>query len=732
MTSDNCVSYEIKDFLTTSKTEFTGRLKDPSFQTQAWENQFVHLQSVLQGLEGRVIFEYGIPGLQSVIDVVLLTKGIIFVLEYKNGADAFLGNDKKQALRYALRLKFYHSMSSRRPIVPILIATEAGEKEDKTRFEREKVWNTICCNASNLRETIDEFCHTIDNDDDRNWEKEWEKGNFKSSPTIIRAACQVWEHMNVKTISNSDVGVTVRSTAETYIEDLVKDACEKKKKAIVFVTGVPGAGKTIVGLNVSVKSQDYGASMISGNNPLVAVLTAALRRDLEEQYRNGNLKDEVQKEYDAIINKSQIDRNKEKDKISVDTIIRGAYAYKKEIIEHRLSWQDNTYAMRPDAAKSSQHVVIFDEAQRAWTKEKMLTPGQSGKKDWQRKEDWPFSEPGLLLWDMNQQDWGVFVCLVGGGQEINTGEAGICEWLRALTGEAYKDWEIHISNNLVGEEYGQPDSTGRVVNDYINGVLKNAIILSKELHLTESQRTLRSEFVSNFVNDLIDFKVTPDFYKNHILKDYEIYLTRDINIAKRELTALWQRAQSPEKASDTTDAIKMGMLMSSSAERLRPLGYEVKKVATYGDAKVAGWFLDSKDENVDSCDSLEIALDEFFVQGLELDYCCVMWDADFRYNAKEKRWDYFNFKKCRWSQIVDEEITGNERSLESVEKKKTTNRKRDIVRFYMKNAYRVLLTRARRGMIICVPEGNPDDPTRLPEFYDPTYNYLKSLGLIEL
>lgn len=731
MTSDNYVSLEIKEFLTISKDKFTGLLKDPSHQTQAWDNQLVHLQRELQGIDGRIIFEYGIPGLQRVIDVVVLVKGLIFVLEYKNGADHYHAADKRQALGYALRLKFYHNKSNLRKIIPILVATEAYEKVDEEPFVEDDVWDTVCCNSLNLRETINEFCHTHGEDCDRSWEKDWEKGNFKSSPTIIRAACNVWERMNVKNISTSDVNSDVRLTAEDYIERVVKDASENMKKAIVFVTGVPGAGKTLVGLDVSIKTQQYGASMISGNNPLVAVLSTALRRDLEYQYQNNNLREEVRAKYEEAKGKSQKERDETKDKISVDSIIRGAYAYKKEIIEHRLSWEDGSYTLKSGAERSSQHVVIFDEAQRAWTIDKMLIPGQSGKKDWQRREDWPFSEPGLLLWDMNQQDWGVFVCLVGGGQEINDGEAGICEWLRALTSDEYKDWEIHLSNKLEGEEYGQPDSSGRVVSDYVNHELKDSIITSGELHLTEAQRTLRSELVSDFVNHLIEIDADPSYYESKIKNSYKIYLTRDINLAKEKLTQKRERKQSQVENSSTLDDIKMGMLMSSNAERLRPLGYEVKKVASYGN-KVAGWFLDKKEDNVDSCDSLEVALDEFFVQGLELDLCCVLWDADFRYNEQHRCWDYYKFNKCRWSQVVDEDITGRERTEEKVEEKKKTNRKREITRFYMKNAYRVLLTRARMELIICVPEGNPDDPTRLPEFYDSTYNYLLSLGLTTL
>ena len=464
--------------------------------------------------------------------------------------------------------------------------------------------------------------------------------------------------------------------------------------------------KTLVGLGLSVRCQNDGASMLSGNDPLVRVLSTALRKDLDEQYKNGNLKEETAQKYEHAKGLSQKERDKEKASISVDAVIRTAYAYKQEIIKNRLNWEDKSYALRKGADKGSQHVIIFDEAQRAWTREKMLSPGQSGKKDWQDKETWPFSEPGLLLWDMNQRDWGVFVCLVGGGQEINTGEAGIGEWMKVLATEPYKDWQIYVSDNLFDEEYQRRDSEGKSLQDYCDELMSQGRICTdeerKKLHLTEGQRSIRNKNVSDFINKLLSCETeeATELY-GKIFPTFKIYLTRDVQTAKNKLKEMKTKGEYPEVS-------RMGMLMSSEAARMRPLGYEIKKVRQYLD-KTPNWFLDTP-EFVSSSDYLEVALNEFFVQGLEVDYAVVMWDADFRYNPNINDWEYYCFDgKQKWSKKADP--------------------KQEIKRFYMKNAYRVLLTRARLGMVIVVPEGSNEDKTRAPEFYDGTYNYLRSLGL---
>lgn len=641
--------------------------------------------------------------------MVLLTKGKIFVIEYKDGdsSDGYAFIDLKQCRNYALRLKYFHSTSNERWVIPILVEMNApSARFDTDKNEEILVWSTIKCNRENLANAIKHVNDILPYSRDNSWEDSWEEGIYKATPTIINAACEMWERNNVRGLDSGESDADTRLAAEDYVLEIVRQAKDKKSKSIVFVTGVPGAGKTLVGLGLSVRCQNDGASMLSGNDPLVRVLSTALRKDLDEQYKNGNLKEETAQKYEHAKGLSQKERDKEKASISVDAVIRTAYAYKQEIIKNRLNWEDKSYALRKGADKGSQHVIIFDEAQRAWTREKMLSPGQSGKKDWQDKETWPFSEPGLLLWDMNQRDWGVFVCLVGGGQEINTGEAGIGEWMKVLATEPYKDWQIYVSDNLFDEEYQRRDSEGKSLQDYCDELMSQGRICTdeerKKLHLTEGQRSIRNKNVSDFINKLLSCETeeATELY-GKIFPTFKIYLTRDVQTAKNKLKEMKTKGEYPEVS-------RMGMLMSSEAARMRPLGYEIKKVRQYLD-KTPNWFLDTP-EFVSSSDYLEVALNEFFVQGLEVDYAVVMWDADFRYNPNINDWEYYCFDgKQKWSKKADP--------------------KQEIKRFYMKNAYRVLLTRARLGMVIVVPEGSNEDKTRSPEFYDGTYNYLRSLGL---
>lgn len=700
-------SFSIEEFRSLSKDAVIGKLtlkhtdnhnSLSSEQNFAWETEYDDMQKVLQGMEGRILFEYSIPALSKTIDVVLLVKGIIFVIEYKANSDSYNEQDVKQVNGYALRLKFFHSKSNDNWIVPILVATNAVDrKSEYKRSDEDMVFEPVLCNSGNLKNAIDHILASVSSKRDEAWENSWEHGIFKASPTIIDAARNVWRANNVKGFTKGEADDETRLKAESYIVNTVVEETKRRKgKSICFVTGVPGAGKTLVGLNVSVALQDVGASMLSGNGPLVAVLTSALKRDLK-RYKN-NLKEPDKKE------------------ISVETIIRGAYGYKKEIFDKRLIYHqgEGTVELKENAEKSSQHVIIFDEAQRAWNKDKMIHPGQSGRKPWQ-EEKFPFSEPGLLLWDMNQCDWGVFVCLVGGGQEINTGEAGICEWLRTLyETQELRDWHVYMSDEFKGEIYNSNDGSGKTIEDY-RKIFKeqNRLTINDSLYLTACQRSNRTEKVSQFVEDLLncDLEACKKIYHDEIKSKFQIYLTRDVETAKHKLRERKKQLLNKGYVDGQNDEeVRIGMLMSSKAQRLTPLGFEVKKVSAFLD-KVPNWFLDPEDY-INSSDFLEIALNEFFVQGLELDLDTVMWDADFRYNKEKNQWDYYNFNGRYWSKVDKEE--------------------QSIKRSYMKNAYRVLLTRARIGMVILVPKGSDEDKTRDPSFYESTYQYLKEIGLEEI
>ncbi len=706
--------FPISEFLTFSYDEFLGKLTKrhhenhgslEGTQDLAWAKEFYDLQRILRDKSGHILFEYSIPGLPKTIDVVLLMNGIIYVIEYKAGASKFNSQDIRQTNGYALRLKYFHSRSNDNWIAPILVATEAPNREiEITPSNDDMIYHPILCNSNTLATAINIVSDQTNYKGTSDWEERWSNGIFKASPTIIAAATNVWEKNNVRGFTMGESSNETRLDAENYIVNTVVTETKSRpaghNKSICFVTGVPGAGKTLVGLNISVALQNEGASMLSGNGPLVAVLTEALKRDLRKN--KGNL-------------------NKPINEVSVETIIRDAYGYKKEIFDKRLDYTpgEGRVSLRRDAERGTQHVIIFDEAQRAWNKSKMITPGQSGRKYWQEPA-FPFSEPGILLWDMNQRDWGVFVCLVGGGQEINTGEAGICEWLETIKSDHQFDgWHIYLSKEFLGNEYNSTD--GRTVNDYCKHFDSlGRVTFNSSLHLTACQRSNRSDKVSRFIHELLDCNTVDAKAIYDKIKDkFPIYITRDIEVAKHKLRErrhfLSDRGFTTE---GQTEDIRMGILMSSKAARMRPLGFEIKKVNEFLN-KVPKWFLDSE-KNVISSDFLEIALNEFFVQGLELDLMAVLWDADFRYDPEKNDWTYWEFNDVDWAPRMSDTPS------------------HIIKRFYMKNAYRVLLTRARAGMIIVVPEGSKftdgimDDPTRDPQIYDCTYNYLKDLGLREL
>lgn len=738
MHSGNSVSYSIGEFLNKSDSEIVGELNDPDLQTLAWRNQIEELHNTLQGKTGRIIFEYGIPGLSKVCDVILLLNDKIFVLEYKNGAEDYSRADREQTLGYALRLKYFHSESKDKEVIPILVATDADNILDPHKITDDGVYNLVLSNSESLKDIIESYDLTLSEHQD--WHNEWEMGIFKATPSIIAAAKEIWNKQHVKGLV--DEGTNYKSTqirleAENTVSKIIETAKREKRKALVFITGVPGAGKTLVGLKISVAAQEHGASLLSGNGPLVEVLSTALRRNLDLQQQN------LKEEYESALENNtgtKKDLDTLKDRIAVDSIIRGVYGYKSEIIE-RLDYKipldyDRSkpfiYKIREGAKKCAQHVVIYDESQRAWSVSKMRQPGRT-KKDWQNS-DWTFSEPALLLWDMDQLDWGVFICLVGGGQEINEGESGINEWLRTLLEDHdkvnFENWDVYMSPDLNGKEYQLTDENNKSISDYIAS-LRNShpelIREDKTLHLTECQRSPLAAGLSSFVNKLVDGDAAKEDY-DLIKEGYPIYLTRDINTARtflrrrqEELTPLSFGVNNIDK-----DTIRTGILMSSTGVRLRPLGFDMKKVADY-QHKTPAWFLDSKEENIDSSDFLEVALNEFFVQGLEIDLSCIVWDADFRYDNDICGWKFYKFNKRAWSQKQLVPETG--RSESSIRKKAEANIKTRIAQAYMRNAYRVLLTRARLGMIICVPKGSADDDTRSPEFYNSTFEYLKSLGL---
>ena len=644
-------------------------------QKNAWNDEIRLLKLILQGYEGHIFFEYSIPRLGKRVDVVLLIKGVVVCLEFKVGADSFELADKEQVWDYALDLKNFHEPSRDLYVVPILVATEAPSTqfELKTCNYDDKVYAPLLTNLATLPVAIDKVVSAtpevlVDG-------KSWANGRYAPTPTIIQAASALYAKHNVEDITRCDAGENLKTTTD-FVLNVIEHARENREKCICFVTGVPGAGKTLVGLNVAMKQfeKKEPAVYLSGNGPLVAVLTEALARDKVRQKREAGEKftlTSARREVKSFIQIIHHYRDNALAKLKMPIVDGKLEIDPTKAKKH----QDDGYA-------DVEHVAIFDEAQRLWDKPH-LSAWLARKKGVQ---NFPMSESEFLIWSLNlRDDWAVVICLVGGGQEINSGEAGIAEPIRAAN-ETFPDWNVFISPQLTAKEYAEGNVNKLLAN---NPKVKN----DPSLHLATSMRSFRAEKLSNFVGMLLDRD--QDAAKQtyaEFCANYPIVLTRDLNKAKN-----WLRKMAGGSE-------RYGMICSSQAFRLRPLAIDVR-----AKPDIVDWFLDDITD-IRSSLFLEDVATEFDIQGLELDWSCLIWDGDFQYAPDG--WIQKDFSGGKWKNINAPER-----------------------RAFQVNAYRVLLTRARKGMVICVPEGdrgNPPDTTRKPEFYDTTYEYLKSLGLKEI
>ena len=651
-------SDSIAKFLSRSPEEIIGILNCSSqfsvlqTQQQAWQFQINLLRPILGSYDRKIYFEFAIPRMGRRIDVLLLIGPAIFVLEFKVGEQEFTAYGVDQVWDYALDLKNFHETTHEQFVVPVLIATEANNSFIASTLtpNNDLLFNPVKTNAFQLQDVIESALMLADGNaiDAQNWEN----GRYCPTPTIIEAAMALYNDHTVADISRSDASAkNLRQTTEA-ISDVIRLSREKSCKSICFVTGVPGAGKTLVGLNVANKhihKQDNLYSVfLSGNGPLVAILREALARD-------------------------KVRREKEK----------GVRFKKSTALSEVKMFIQNVHHFRDDCLKDSkppiEHVALFDEAQRAWNREQT----SSFMKRKKSTPDFNQSEPEFLISCLDRhEDWAVIVCLVGGGQEINTGEAGISEWINSLN-RHFPGWHIYISGHLHDSEYG----AGKILEQIS---FRSNVTYNNHLHLSVSMRSFRAENVSLLVKQLLDQNTNDAQNTFRSLNDrYPIVITRDLAKAKKWLK---EKARGSER---------YGIIVSSQAERLKPHAIDVKTPMD-----PIHWFLDDK-HDVRSSYYLEDVATEFHVQGLELDWACVTWDADFRYSPNG--WECKSFCGNRWININKEE------------------RKQ-----YLKNAYRVLLTRARQGMVIVVPQGDDEDATRNPAFYDPTFDYLRATGFTVL
>lgn len=650
-------SSSIEDFLERSQEEIIGKITienrfDSTInQNLAWKEEIEILKKSLERLSGHIFFEFSIPRMGKRVDVILIIKDLVFVLEFKVGQNKFLHYDIEQVWDYALDLKNFHKPSHKIFIVPVLIATEADYTDPfiTTNYHNDNLAYPVNTNRNGIRDVIQRSVEFFHESNIHILGEDYAAGAYHPTPTIIEAAISLYNNHTVKEITRGDAGAINLTSTTNSIASIIEESKLNKKKTICFVTGVPGAGKTLVGLNIATmhmeKEGGHSSVYLSGNGPLVAILQEALTRDKVKREREKGVK----------ITLSEARQ-------PVKSFIQNIHHYRDE------------YVRKEDAPYD--HVAIFDEAQRAWNKE-MTIKFMKNKKG---HSDFNFSEPEFLISCLDRHsDWAVIVCLVGGGQEINTGEAGISEWLDAIK-SMYQDWDVYISPNLTDSEYSA-DETIKSLEQTCKVTYK------KDLHLSVSMRSFRSEKLSQFVKYLLDIDrdKAKELYAQ--LKDkYPIVVTRDLSKAKKWLKS---KARGSER---------YGIVVSSQAERLKPLAIDVKSPID-----PIHWFLDNK-EDVRSSFFLEAVATEFDVQGLELDWACVTWDGDLRFSPNG--WKSYSFRGNKWENINKEE------------------RKK-----YQLNAYRVLLTRARQGMVIVVPEGSIEDHTRKPDYYDSTFNYLVNLDI---
>lgn len=662
-------------------------------QKYAWSEEIEIMQEVLtpwKNENAEILFEYSIPRLGKRIDVVVLLRGLVFAIEFKAGQQTYLQSDMEQVMDYALDLKNFHLDSHHRTIIPILVATEAEESSQKLLFSvyNDRIYNPLLTNRNHLQGLI---ASVIANENALPTKAEefstWAISRYSPTPTIIEAASALYQSHSVEDITRHEAAGAALEETTQFVLDIIKKSKERGEKSICFVTGVPGAGKTLVGLNVaiqqSVKAEDEPdgernlAVYLSGNGPLVKVLTAALAKDKQKKEREKGNRCNIT---DAKREVSQF--------IQIIHRYRANMLAKIKLpIENGSLEIDETKSVAHHAAGHGEveHVAIFDEAQRSWDLEHLAGwLARGGSRGGMKKvADFPMSEAEFLIWSLDlRKDWAVIVCLVGGGQEINTGEAGIGEWIRAVN-DTFPNWKVYLSKHLTDKEYAEGNVAELISRN------RNAMQVD-QLHLSVSMRSFRAENLSKFVHYVLDREVelAEEVYLS-IKEKYPIVLTRDLNKAKKWLE---EKARGSER---------YGMVVSSQAYRLKPLAIDVRL-----QPDIENWFLADKDD-VRSSLFLEDAATEFDIQGLELDWTCLVWDGDFRFT--DTGWDHNSFRGSKWQKIRQKEAQS-----------------------YQLNAYRVLMTRARQGMIICVPMGNPDDQTRLPKFYDGTFEYLKSLGIEQL
>lgn len=696
----------IKDFFSTDENYIIGVLTQTNaFDSKrttiaSWKEEINTLKVALKnyrGEDGFVAFEYTIPRVDGRVDCIIGLRGILFVLEFKTGETQDINVDKEQLMQYVIDLKNYHFESYDIPIAPMWVVPNANVPVARVirPATNENIFDLMSVSDSTISDVVGKVLsseYANRNEIDAN---NWLHSPYCPTANIVEAARKLYANHKVEDINRSDArGEDLVQTTKTII-DLINQAKARNEKYLCIVTGVPGAGKTLIGLSVATLHQNEEQSnrsvYLSGNRPLVMVLQEALARDARDRS-----KEELEKKLATIENKNEKKAYRKAHKVNMTDIrsrikqfIQPVPNWRKEYLKgilvsgtgEEVSFiKDLNYQYKGEGEYyiPYDHVSIYDEAQRAWEAKENASYVRKKEKHLYNFPDW--SEPRFLISCMDRHpDWAVYICLIGNGQDINHGEAGTAEWIRSI--KHFDNWKTFAPSDILND----------------TEVAKEANSLKIEykdhLHLSTDLRSIRAENLAALVDAILCIKVETAKRILPELERYPIRITRDLKKAKQ-----WVKENARPNE-------RYGALASSKGQRLKPEAL-ILLPANSSETEVIPWFLGDK-KNVNSSFYMEDVATEFQVQGLEIDWAVVAWDADFRYT--ENGWKQYQFRGSKWMNINKEEI-----------------------RRYQINAYRVILTRARRGMVIYVPEGNNEDHTRKCEFYNSTYNYFKEIGIKEI
>lgn len=619
--------------------------------TFSWQREVSELQAALFQLldtlppatHWSILLEYVLPIVGQRLDCVLLADDLIYVIEYKGGSSASAHASLKQAQDYALNLADFHEASRHRLTIPIAV----GAFRTSIPMDLTSQHHGAAVSAAELPHCIVESHRTWSAKGKPIDVNDWNNSRYFPVPTIIQAASAIFRDHGVKDLAHSRAGTENLETTQKALAAQVRDARLRGIKKLIVVTGVPGAGKTLAGLNaVQVLSEELDldleqASFLSGNGPLVAVLQEALKRSIGPR-KQGAAR-------------------------SVRSRIREIHRFVRD------SYGDG----RPPADR----LIVFDEAQRAWTAAKNLKKFERG-----------ISEPEMVLEIMGRHHgWSMIVALVGGGQEIHGGEAGLAAWGDAIT--KHPEWSVVTSPEAVS---GGPSVAGsRLFRDGCAEVAN--VEQDPALHLAIPKRSYESDITAAWVNDVLDGR--PEAARMLASKGLPVYLTRDLGAARSWLVA---HARGNRRA---------GLVASSGAARIRADGVETPTFQFLRGIDYVKWFLEPAGDHRSS-NQLEVALSEFEMQGLEIDLCALLWGGDLVFPE---------------GQVIARTLRG--RKWCAVGGSGDPQASADDPRTRIQNKYRVLLTRFRKAMTIFVPLGSVDDPTRAPSDFDSVYRYLLRCGV---